>query len=61
MTKFKASTRRDIPRIAEKLKLDKEQIIDMQAVSAVLPFRVNDFVIDNLIEASQVPDDPIFQ
>ena len=61
MTKFKASTRRDIPRIAEKLKLDKEQIIDMQAVSAVLPFRVNDFVIDNLIEPSQVPDDPIFQ
>lgn len=61
MTKFKASTRRDIPQIAEKLKLDKEQIIDMQAVSAVLPFRVNDFVIDNLIEPSQVPDDPIFQ
>ena len=61
MTKFKASTRKDLPQIAEKLKLDKEQIIDMQAVSAVLPFRVNDYVVENLIYPSDVPDDPIFQ
>ena len=61
MTKFKASTRKDLPQIAEKLKLDKEQIIDMQAVSAVLPFRVNDYVVENLIDSSDVPDDPIFQ
>ena len=61
MTKFKASTRKDLPQIAEKLKLDKEQIIDMQAVSAVLPFRVNDYVVENLIDPSDVPDDPIFQ
>ncbi len=61
MTKFKASTRRDLPQIADKLNLDTEQIIDMQAVSAVLPFRVNDYVIENLIESNDVPDDPIFQ
>ena len=61
MTKFKASTRKDLPQIAEKLKLDKEQILDMQAVSAVLPFRVNDYVVENLIDPSDVPDDPIFQ
>jgi len=61
MTKFKASTRKDLPQIAEKLKLDKEQIIDMQAVSAVLPFRVNDYVVENLIDPSDVPVDPIFQ
>ena len=61
MTKFKASTRRDLPKIAEKLKLNADQIIDMQAVSAVLPFRVNDYVIDNLIETTDLPDDPIFQ
>ncbi|MED5453192.1 MAG: lysine 2,3-aminomutase [Verrucomicrobiota bacterium] len=61
MTKFKASTRRDLPQIADKLNLDTEQIIDMQAVSAVLPFRVNDYVIENLIESADVPDDPIFQ
>ena len=61
MTKFKASTRKDLPQIAEKLKLDKEQILDMQAVSAVLPFRVNDYVVENLIDPGDVPDDPIFQ
>ena len=61
MTKFKASTRRALPKIAEKLKLNADQIIDMQAVSAVLPFRVNDYVIDNLIETTDLPDDPIFQ
>ena len=61
MTKFKASTRKDLPQIAEKLKLNKEQIIDMQAVSAVLPFRVNDYVVENLIDPSDVPDDPMFQ
>ncbi len=61
MTKFKASTRKDLPQIAEKLKLDKEQILDMQAVSAVLPFRVNDYVVENLIDPNDVPDDPMFQ
>ena len=33
----------------------------MRAVSAVLPFRVNDYVIDNLIDSESVPNDPIFQ
>ena len=61
MKKFKVITQKDLPLIAEKLKLDKEQIIDMQAVSAVLPFRVNDYVVDNLIDPSDVPNDPIFQ
>ena len=61
MTKFKVSTRKDLPQIADKLKLDKEQIIDMQAISAVLPFRVNDYVVENLIDSSDIPDDPIFQ
>ncbi|MBZ0172124.1 MAG: hypothetical protein K8E66_07080, partial [Phycisphaerales bacterium] len=30
-------------------------------VSSVLPFRVNQYVIDELIDWSNVPDDPIFQ
>ena len=61
MTKFKPTGRPNLPQIAEKLNLDADQIIDMQAVSAVLPFRVNDYVVENLIEPSDVPDDPIFQ
>ena len=61
MTKFKANTRRDLPQIAEKLRLDADQVTDMLAVSAVLPFRVNDYVIENLIDPKSVPNDPIFQ
>ncbi len=33
----------------------------MQVVSAVFPFRVNDYVVEQLIDWSRIPDDPIFQ
>lgn len=33
----------------------------MQVVAKVLPFRVNQYVIDELIDWDQVPNDPIFQ
>ncbi|MEE2946944.1 MAG: lysine 2,3-aminomutase [Verrucomicrobiota bacterium] len=58
---FRANTQRDLPRIAEKLRLSKDQLTDMRAVSAVLPFRVNDYVIENLIDLGSLPNDPIFQ
>ena len=61
MMKFKANTRRDLLRIAEKLQLSRDQLTDMRAVSAVLPFRVNDYVIENLIDPKSIPNDPIFQ
>jgi len=34
---------------------------DMQVVSNVLPFKVNSYVINQLIDWSDIPDDPIFQ
>jgi KamA family protein len=33
----------------------------MKAVSAVLPFRVNSYVLEELIDWAAVPDDPIFK
>jgi KamA family protein len=33
----------------------------MKAVAAVLPFRVNNYVIDELIDWSDIPHDPIYQ
>src|SRR5690554_8070991 len=33
----------------------------MRVVAQVLPFRVNQYVIDELIDWDQVPNDPIFQ
>jgi L-lysine 2,3-aminomutase len=61
MKKFNANTRNDLPQIAEKLRLSSDQLTDMKAVSAVLPFRVNDYVIEQLIDPGSIPNDPIFQ
>jgi len=41
--------------------LDEATRFEMRVVSSVLPFRVNDHVLDELIRWDQVPDDPIFQ
>ncbi|MEV5652083.1 lysine 2,3-aminomutase [Nocardia sp. NPDC052254] len=34
---------------------------DLRVVSAVLPFRINDYVADELIDWSAAPDDPMFR
>jgi KamA family protein len=33
----------------------------MKAVAAVLPFRVNEYVLEDLIDWSDIPDDPMYQ
>lgn len=38
-----------------------EMQFDMKVVASVLPFRVNQYVIEELIDWSRLPDDPIFQ
>ena len=61
MADYRVNTRNDLPRIGEMLGLSTEQITDMRAVSAVLPFKVNDYVIEHLIDRDDIPRDPIFQ
>ena len=58
---FKVYTQRDIDRIAQLNRLSEAQRFEMKVVSSVLPFRVNQYVIDELIDWNEVPDDPIFQ
>jgi KamA family protein len=41
-------------------RLTEQQKSDIEIVSHVLPFKVNNFVIENLINWDDVPDDPIF-
>src|SRR5690606_20098395 len=41
--------------------IDDKLISEMKVVSEVLPFRVNNYVIDQLINWNNVPNDPIFQ
>ncbi len=59
--KFKVFTRKDIDDIRELQSLSAEERLSMKAVSAVLPFRVNNYVIEELIDWNNIPADPIFQ
>jgi KamA family protein len=59
--KYRVYTRRDIARIPQLAGLPREEIVALEAVSAVLPFRVNNYVLDQLIRWDRTPDDPIYQ
>jgi len=48
---------RQIPQIGC---LTQEQIIDIDVVSHILPFKTNNYVVNELINWDNVPDDPIF-
>ncbi len=58
---YRAYTRKDIDRIPELGRLTDRERAAMKAVSAVFPFRVNGYVLEELIDWSNVPDDPIYQ
>ena len=60
-TRFQVFTARQLDKIAPLAKLDAEQRFEMKVVASVLPFRVNQYVIDELINWDKVPNDPIFQ
>lgn len=59
--RFKVYTERDLDRIEQLKHLSADQLFDMRVVASILPFRVNDYVINELIDWDQVPNDPIFQ
>ncbi|MBR0567884.1 lysine 2,3-aminomutase [Azoarcus sp. L1K30] len=58
---FQIYTQRDLDRIEPLTRLSAEARFEMKVVSTVLPFRVNQYVVDELIDWDQVPDDPIYQ
>jgi len=58
---FRVYTRKDIDRIPALRQLTRAERLSMKAVSAVLPFRVNNYVVEELIDWSDIPHDPIFQ
>ena len=59
--KFRVFTDRQLDQIPALARLDADARFDMQVVANVLPFRVNQYVIDELIDWDDVPRDPIFQ
>jgi KamA family protein len=56
-----AYTRRNLDKIPALRRLGQDALNAMKAVSAVLPFRVNRYVIENLIDWDDIPADPMFQ
>ena len=59
--RYRVFTRKDIDSIPQLREFPESFRTGMKAVSAVLPFRVNNYVVDDLIDWSDIPNDPIFQ
>lgn len=59
--RFQVYTQHQIDQIPQVRALDADRRLAMRTVAKVLPFRVNRYVIENLIDWDRVPNDPIFQ
>ena len=55
---YNSKTLRDIPQIG---RLTERQIQDIAVASTVFPFKVNNYVLDNLIEWEDFENDPMFR
>jgi KamA family protein len=59
--KFKPYTRQTIQQAPQWQHLPAELQEAVQVISHVLPFRTNEYVMNNLIDWNNVPDDPIYR
>ncbi len=58
---FRAYTAKHLDDLLRRAGLDEEDRIRVRAVATVLPFRTNAYVVDQLIDWSAAPDDPIYR
>ena len=58
---FRVYTNRQIREIPALQNLPEQLRFEIEVVANVLPFRVNEYVIDSLIDWNRVPDDPLFR
>ena len=58
---FRVYTLRNLDKIPQLRALSEQQRFAIRVVATVLPFRVNQYVIDHLIDWDDVPDDPMFR
>ena len=58
---FQVYTERQLDRIPQLARLSEARRFEMRVVASVLPFRVNRYVVDELIDWDNIPDDPMFQ
>ncbi|MBT8377719.1 MAG: lysine 2,3-aminomutase [Ignavibacteria bacterium] len=52
---------KNLDKIPQVQMLSKEERFNIEVVSNVLPFRVNNYVVEELINWENIPDDPIYQ
>lgn len=59
--KFRVYQHRQIDKIEALKRIPESLRFEMKVVASVLPFRVNDYVFNELIDWDKVPNDPVFQ
>jgi KamA family protein len=59
--KYEVFTHKDVDRIPPLRALSTADRNAIRAVASVLPFRVNNYVVEDLIDWSAIPHDPIYQ
>jgi KamA family protein len=59
--KFRAFTTKHLDELASRTGMSPDQRLAIRAVATVLPFRTNSYVVDELIDWSAAPDDPIYR
>ncbi len=59
--RYRAVTRSNVRKTAQWSKLPPEMREAIEVVSQVLPFRTNPYVMDELIDWDEVPNDPLYQ
>lgn len=60
-TRYRSITRRHLQELRQFRHLEPDQQLTVLAISAVLPFKVNGYVVEKLIDWDDIPHDPIFQ
>lgn len=58
---YRAYGPRQLTDIGRRYGLSSDLIRSVETVSRILPFRVNEYVLDHLVDWSNVPQDPMFQ
>ena len=61
MLKYRSYTADNIHSLPQYREIPEEQLHVIKTVAAVYPFRVNGYVANNLIDWSNIPDDPMFR
>ena len=59
--RFRAYTSKHLDDLLLRAGLDDDQRLKVRAVATVLPFRTNAYVVDELIDWSAAPDDPMYR